>query len=379
MKKVLFVIVSMDIGGTRTSLLNLLQHLSKNEDLEIELLILNHSGPYFDRIPSGIKILPEFRVISAALPNSKKRNIFEKIYRVLIYFLKIIFGYKKVYSRIYKRISNACDTYDVVIGYQEGLSNDCASFIKGRKHISWIHNDFCNWAKDEYYIKEVYERSEHIVFVADAAKNDFISHNSDLRDRCIIIKNTLDCDLIIKKSMCSFDAPKKNGVSIVSVGRICAQKAYERVVVVAEEMVKSGFQFSWRVIGTGNDIERLRDDVKSHSLSEYVFFDGATENPYPIIRNADLLVVVSIYESQPMVILEALTLGTPVLTTRFSSAEEILKEKQYGIICDNDIDAISESMKLILSDESVLNQMKICASCYEYDNESIVNSILKIM
>ena len=91
------------------------------------------------------------------------------------------------------------------------------------------------------------------------------------------------------------------------------------------------------------------------------------------MSNADILVVTSIYESQPMVILEALTVGLPVITTRYSSAEEILKDKPYGIICENNEEALANCL-LNISEENVEN-MRLAASCYEYDNKKIVDSI----
>lgn len=57
--------------------------------------------------------------------------------------------------------------------------------------------------------------------------------------------------------------------------------------------------------------------------------------PVGYVKNADVYVLTSLYESQPMVIMEALTLGIPVISTNFASATEMLSGVKYGMICEN--------------------------------------------
>lgn len=93
---------------------------------------------------------------------------------------------------------------------------------------------------------------------------------------------------------------------------------------------------------------------------------------------ADALIVTSLYESQPMVILESLLLGVPVISTDFSSAAEMLSGKEYAIICDNSDDAVTQAVTDIVNSEK-LTAMKNATKGFTYDNNAIVQNILEVI
>ncbi|AMN34691.1 hypothetical protein [Clostridium perfringens] len=62
MKKILFVINNMHLGGTRKSLLSLLNELSNINDLQVDLMILSHNGPLMNEIPNKINILKKVKL-----------------------------------------------------------------------------------------------------------------------------------------------------------------------------------------------------------------------------------------------------------------------------------------------------------------------------
>lgn len=102
---------------------------------------------------------------------------------------------------------------------------------------------------------------------------------------------------------------------------------------------------------------------------------GAKSNPYPLIKNADVMVVTSIYESQPMVMLEALTLGVPVISTQFTSAFEILENKPYGILCDNSVEGIADALNNNLNSKALTGLREGCKA-FCYNNAEIISKVL---
>lgn len=66
---------------------------------------------------------------------------------------------------------------------------------------------------------------------------------------------------------------------------------------------------------------------------------------------ADVYVLTSLYESQPMVIMEALTLGIPVISTNFASATEMLSGVKYGMICENSSSGILNAVEKFFAAE----------------------------
>ena len=78
-------------------------------------------------------------------------------------------------------------------------------------------------------------------------------------------------------------------------------------------------------MGEGPTRETLDRLVHELDLVDAAFLLGRRENPFPLLRRADCFVLSSIYEGQPMVLLEALTLGKPIVCTDFPTAREILE------------------------------------------------------
>lgn len=382
MKKVVFVIGNMDIGGTRTSLLNLLHFLKKSKDIQIDLIMLSHYGKLIKDIPSEINVIDEQFVISAALPG-KSKNLTEKFYYLFVATFKKVFGYEKVYKYIFRKFSDTIckgKEYDAVFGYQEGICADCSVYIKAKKHYIWIHNDIDKWFDQKDYCKKTYEDADKIIFVAESAKNAFGMKFPNYKNKCTVIKNTIDVERIKQKSIVQgFDLESYGGTTLVSIGRVSYQKAFERIIPIAQSLINQDIAFRWYVIGDGELMETIRREINKNKLEDRVFLLGSMENPYPIMKQADLLVVTSYYESQPMVILESLILNVPVLTTRFSSSEEIIAGTNYGTICDNSIEGLEKELYLLLKNKSLIQNMKLDAQNYCYDNLKIVDQIGRLI
>ena len=75
-----------------------------------------------------------------------------------------------------------------------------------------------------------------------------------------------------------------------------------------------------------------------NNLENIVTMLGEKANPYPYIKKADMLLISSVSEAAPMVIGESAFLGTPILSTRTSSAKEMIEEKGYGWVCENSVE-----------------------------------------
>ena len=78
---------------------------------------------------------------------------------------------------------------------------------------------------------------------------------------------------------------------------------------------------------------------------------GFIENPYPYMREADLLACSSVYEGYSTFMTEGLILGKPIVTTDVSGMRELLGDSEYGLITENDDEAFYLGMKKMLTDE----------------------------
>ena len=136
--------------------------------------------------------------------------------------------------------------------------------------------------------------------------------------------------------------------------------------------------FIWYILGDGEERERLMYLITDAQLENQVVLPGVFENPFPFFKQCSCFVMSSIYEAQPMVLNEALTLGIPVITTDFSSSQEIVKNMENGIIAENSAEGLLKAVTLFINEPCVRNQLKAGAKKFVYDNKRILSQIYEL-
>ena len=167
-------------------------------------------------------------------------------------------------------------------------------------------------------------------------------------------------------------------LNIVTVSRLSdEQKAFFRALKIFKDLHDEGFEFHWNIIGDGVDRLKIERYIKEETMSDYVTLYGNQSNPYPYIKAADFFFLGSRYESWGIVMVEALTLGVPVVTTETSSAYEILEDKCF--ICTNNEQGIYQKLKFVLENKHLLNMERKKIENYEFDNESNKRRLMNML
>lgn len=378
MKKFIFVINNMHIGGTRSSLLNLLR-LFPYDEAEVDLYLLSDHGEYIDMIDERVNRVKTTWVSNAVYAKPSEISVVQKIYRGIIRLLRKIIGEEKILTHVNRKIARKLseNNYDISIAFSEGEPVNVAAEISAQRKYAWIHNDYSNLTGVKAGFMSALEKLNNIFFVAEAAKMDFAKAYPCYENKLSIIRNTINFkDIENKANTKLVDVEYKNDViNIVSVGRISKQKAFNRIPEIASQLRK--FKFHWYIIGDGDQRSFVEEAIDKYQVSDLVTLCGAKSNPYPYIKQADLLVVTSLYESQPMVILEALSLKTPVISTNFSSAMELLCDQKYGVLCTNSVDGIFLALRECLNKKVLLEMKEECRD-FKYDNNAIVREVMKL-
>lgn len=376
-KRYLTIINNMEIGGTRSSLINLLSYLAESIE-KVDLLVLSPFGPYMKDIPNKVHVVKPSLIIKCSFSKPGNLNIFERFLKGVMHCLRLIVGYNALYSLVFKSYAKKIGSYDAVIGFQEGESNDCAAYINAKSRTGWMHNDYSNFSETSKGIPDAYRRLDNLVFVAESSLKSFVSYYPDYIKKCHVIRNTLNQESIIAKSLQTPDVKfNRNHINIISVGRVTLQKRFDRIIEIVSAL-KERLNFKWFIIGDGDQKASLVNTVKDKGLDDYIIFLGPSSNPYCYMANADLLVVTSDYEAQPMVILESLTIGTPVVSTDYNSAIELkdLAGDSLKITSKSSLDIANTIADLLTNNELVI--MKEAATKFQYDNMKIIREIISI-
>lgn len=386
--KILFVMYNMEIGGTRRSLLNLLEKMVK-AGVQCDLLLFSPYGDFMNQIPHGVRVLHGDILMQSIYATKQTLKKYAPSYLMLMKavqkILKKVFGEKRFYDHVmrgYAKRHFKNNDYDAVIAFQEGDCVKFATYVPSPCRLAWIHNDYGNLQGEQRGTPAIFSKLDSILFVAEGTRRTFVEAYPQFADKMRVIPNILPQDRI-RESASDDDAERiftdPNRIHIVSVGRVARQKAFERIPEVLDGLGTLSQRIEWSVIGDGPDLPRLREELETKGLQDCVRFIGARNNPFPLVRQADLYVLTSLYESQPMVVMEALTLGVPVLSTDFASVRELLGNKPFGVICENSVAGLTDSLRRLLESPKEIQSMQQSAKEYEYDNDAIIFAIVGLI
>ena len=246
--------------------------------------------------------------------------------------------------------------YDVECAFLEfGPTKIIASSSnKHAKKLAWIHCDIAKIirSRDSFREKyaEWYRQYDQIVCVSQTVKQSF-DWLSDDAFPSIVLHNYVNSQEVLRKSEEPLPfKPSNDTLILAAVGTLYPPKNYPRLLrTFARLQAESGNLELW-ILGDGPDRESLEALSEQLGLSGAVRFCGFQKNPYPFMRQADLLVCSSNYEGFSTVITEGLILGKPIVTTECSGMRELLGDSEYGCITDNNDDAFYYGLRAVIND-----------------------------
>ncbi len=379
-KRLLFVLPTAQIGGTRTSLLNLLSNMDK-ERYDIDVMFIRNKGTMLKQFQEMCNVLPQDKILLAGRESVKvllRSGNLLAVVRSAGLIAKSKLKKQSRYEIAYKQAAKKYGgKYDCVIAFQEKDASEFARYIDTPRKIAWVHTDFSRAVRksSEAWFSQVTNSFDKVVFVSDACMNEFKEKTHIDHSKMVKIYNTFDSELIIKKST-EYDVYKpKDMLTFVSVGRFCEQKSFHRAVEAASRLKDEGYKFKWYIIGDGELFSQIEEAVKDNGLEDYVELTGRKENPYPYMASADAMILTSVFEAHPMVANESFILSVPVVSAAFPAAAESVVDMHNGVLCDNSSEGVYQGVKRILDDSQLLEKLKSSLSKFKYDNKIIVKQV----
>ena len=154
---------------------------------------------------------------------------------------------------------------------------------------------------------------------------------------------------------------RKDEVNIVGVGKVVINKGFDRMARILKRLRDQGYPVHWYILGVGPEQEKIERYLQENNLQKYFTFLGYQTNPYKYVARCDLFVCASFAEGFSTATTEALIVGTPICTVEVSGMKEMLgNNNEYGIVTNNNEDALYEGIEKLISNPQLLNyyQMK---------------------
>ncbi|MDQ6600121.1 glycosyltransferase family 1 protein [Bacillus salipaludis] len=137
------------------------------------------------------------------------------------------------------------------------------------------------------------------------------------------------------------------------LARLSEEKNHELFINIAKQL-RNNPNIMFYIAGDGPEKENIKNMIKSHSLHHKIKMVGAVHKPEEFIKEMDLLVLTSYREVFPMVVLEAMAVGTPIISIdRGGVGEAIIGNKTGFLINDHSTEDFCNKILAIESDREI--------------------------
>lgn len=346
--KVVFVHYKLVCGGAEQALFDLIQLLDK-ERFDVTLFVQSPGGDWDHKfIDAGIRVIYDYSCRQPTWnPVRKLGNVVKK--------LKTAEAYKREGEGLLDVILP--EKPDIVISYS-AWCHDLIAFTECGKSVKYIHGDPGTnpvYRKEAQSKQEMLKRFDRIVCVSRAAWHSF-QEISGITKGVELHYNPIDSDSVRSKAEIPVELPKDVPL-VCAVGRLSEEKGFERLIVIHKRLLNEGIRHKLVIVGDGPDRDFLRRLVNATETQDTVILAGYQSNPYPYMKQSKFLVSSSFTEGLPVISMEALCLGIPMVSA-VPSIGETFGEEMCGIITENDNRSLEAGIRKMLTDEAFYAEAK---------------------
>jgi L-malate glycosyltransferase len=192
-----------------------------------------------------------------------------------------------------------------------------------------------------FYAKSRFSRELNSFFLKKVDKIISVSHASK-RDLNQLFPSTVDKSFVIpvgieEKKCCSHFSPVQfeNALNIIHIGSFTKEKNHLGLLRIFKKVLLQIPEVGLHLLGDGPLRKEIEKKVKEMGLEKSVFFHGEIHDPFPYLKASNVLILPSIIEGLPGVILEAMHYRIPVVANNVGGISEIIN-KSTGTLIEKD-------------------------------------------
>jgi glycosyltransferase involved in cell wall biosynthesis len=254
--------------------------------------------------------------------------------------------------------------------YKSNLYGVLASLRLGIRRVATAHGTTRDsfWKKCYLHLDEtvVYRYFDEIIAVSDEIRSQLVKKHIG-RVAIRVIENGID-PMHFGSRNGEVDHPPplpipKNHKVFAVIGRLFPDKGHRFFLQAFSEIVRSHPAVSALMIGEGPCREEIVRQVHDLGLEKHVYLCGVRSDMKNVYENVDFLVIPSLTEGIPYVLLEAMISKVPVLATEVGGIPKLIEHGVTGyLVSPGDVDSLEKGMVALLSDPSEIKD--ICENGY---------------
>ena len=337
MKKILHVIDSLDLGGAQTFLLELVKHHDRSRYLP-EVACMHGRGVYAEAFEkNGITV------------HSLSPEKFPPYYLPNFWRLMRSGGYDILHFHLFG--ANLCaKPLAIMAGHPAIIVHDQCNDASREKNPLLLAGD------------SFWNRCSNRVIAVSESTRDYLLDREDLPDDLVtMIPNGIDTEVFSPASAGAREAARaalgipRDGLVIGGVGRLVAQKNFALFLEVAARVLAGHPSVLFVIAGTGPQEEALKEKVASLGISHRVRFLGHVSDRLALYHAFDALLMTSDFEGTPMVLLEAMSCGLPVVASAVDGIAEVCTDGHDALlIAPGDVAGFATALEGKLQDDGLM-------------------------
>lgn len=385
MKKILFVIRSLEFGGAEKSFVNLLHELPP-EQYEIDLLLFKKKGGFLEQLPPYIHLLETPKALGNLFAPLKKagRQAVTKLIGTACAKLagktrkeRMAFRWKHFYKKAIPMLPGEYDVAAAYVGTE--VLYYVADCVQAKKKYVWIHNDYRTASYSKKDDAPYFQSIDGIVSVSEDCVNVLKAEFPEHQQKIHLIENITSSAVVHQLGDAFRPAEYASGCNILSVGRLSRQKGFDMAIQASAILKSQGVSFCWYVIGDGDQKEKLTEMIRQYDVADCFCLLGTRTNPYPYMKHCTFLAQPSRFEGKSVVLDEAKILGIPILATAYPTVADQIQNGQEGLVVEMTPEGIARGVQQMLSSQDLCDHLRKYLNSREYGNQEEVQKYQKLL
>ena len=175
--------------------------------------------------------------------------------------------------------------------------------------------------------------------------------------RVSVIYNGIDLSRCVPKT--TYETGET--VTILHVGRFDVPKNHPGLLEAFRLLLETHPECRLRLVGDGElrpDMEKL---AREKGIADAVEFCGMQSNVYPYLHDADIFTLPSIYEGNPMTIIEAMGTGLPIVASRVGGIPDMISDGESGLLVEPEPQSICAGLPRLVGDVALRQRLGLAA------------------